>query len=487
MANTKNSSTGRSELLRALPSVSSLLEREEVKEWLTALPRATVVEVIQAAIDAEREAIHGDARTAPVAIEELLMTAEELLVERSMSTLRRVINATGIVLHTGLGRAPLCESALDAITEAAGGYCSLEFDLDTGKRGRRNDHIRSLLTSLTGAESATVVNNNAAATLMILRTFAEHREVIVSRGQLIEIGGSYRLPDIFNAGGAILREVGTTNRTRLSDYERAITERTALIMRVHPSNYRVVGFAEDVSIDKMAELARRHRLLCVDDLGSGALIDFNTHGLGNEPCVRASIEAGADLACFSGDKLVGGPQAGIIVGKKHLIDQLEAHPLMRTYRVGKLTLLALEATLRHYLDADDALENVPTLAMLRANTDRLAKRASELAEQLEKALPDEHFLVCSDVSFAGGGSMPGHELPTVVIEWRPERLTADQAITALREGDVPVIARIRDDAVCFDTRTIRPLDFDALIAAVCAASWGDQDESCRDGTPLPVL
>jgi L-seryl-tRNA(Ser) seleniumtransferase len=258
-------------------------------------------------------------------------------------------------------------------------------------------------------------------------------------------------------------------------------------MRVHPSNYRVEGFTEEVGIKALAELAGRHRLLSVDDLGSGALIDFRSSGLGDEPCVRDSIEAGADLVCFSGDKLVGGPQAGIIVGKKHLIDQLDAHPLMRTYRVGKLTLLAMEATLRHYLDADDALDNIPALAMLRANTDRLAKRANELVEQLQNAVPDERFLLCSDVSYAGGGAMPGRALSTVVIEWRPERISADHAMTALREGEVPVIARVRGDAVCFDLRTIRPLDFDALVAAVYDAAWSDEEEPERDGTPLPVL
>ncbi len=473
-------------LLRTIPSVSSLLEHDEVRGWREALPRTTIIEAIQEAIEDARRAINTGARAAPIDVDELLRAAEEILVERSMTTLQRVVNATGIVLHTGLGRAPLCESAIDAITDAASGYCSVEYELSTGTRGRRTDHVRSLLVSLTGAESATVVNNNAAATLMILKTFADRREAVVSRGQLVEIGGSFRLPDVFAASGAILHEVGTTNRTRITDYERAIGEQTALLMRVHPSNFRVVGFTEDVPIEAMAELAHRNRLLCVDDLGSGALIDFRANGLGDEPCVRDSITDGADLACFSGDKLVGGPQVGIIVGRKHLIDQLETHPLMRTYRVGKLTLLALEATLRHYLDPEDALERIPTLAMLRTDTDRLAGRARELIEQLESALPLESFMVCSDVGFAGGGAMPGQALQTVVVQWRPKHSTVDQAVRALREAEVPVVARIRDSAVCFDLRTLRPLDFESLVAAVCSALW-DDDEAERDGMPLPVL
>jgi L-seryl-tRNA(Ser) seleniumtransferase len=474
-------------LLRGLPSMSALLERDDVRDWLVAFPRVTVTESLQAAVDATREAILGGNLNGDLDTESIIARAEAELVSRSIPSLRRVINATGIVLHTGLGRAPLCEAAIDAISEAAAGYCNLEYDLEDGGRGRRSDHIRSLLITLTGAESATVVNNNAAATLLILRTFAAEREVIVSRGQLIEIGGSFRLPEIFSAGGAILREVGTTNRTRLADYERAVNERTAMVMRVHPSNYRVVGFSEEVSIAELADLAHRHRLIAVDDLGSGALIDFAALGLHAEPLVRESIASGADLVCFSGDKLVGGPQAGIIAGRKHLVQQIEAHPLMRTYRVDKLTLLALEATLRHYLDTDEAVEHIPTLSMLAADTDRLADQAKKLSEQLKKTLPNESFFICSDSGYAGGGAMPAREIETVVVQWRPEHVTVTAAIEALRHAETPVIARIRDDAICFDLRTIRPLDFDELVAAVCAAAWGDDSEPERDGTPLPIL
>ena len=475
-------------LLRSLPSVSSLLEHETVTEWLNGFSRATVTASLQATVDTYREAILAGEHDEVVEVADLLAQAEQDLVERCTPSLRRVINATGVVLHTGLGRAPLSDAAVEALVEAASGYCNLEYDLASGERGKRTAHVVDLLTDVTGAEAATVVNNNAAATLLILQTFAAGREVLVSRGQLIEIGGSFRLPDIMRASGATLTEVGTTNRTRVADYERAINEHTAMLLRAHPSNYRIVGFTQDVGISELCELASRHRVLAVDDLGSGALVDPAYHGLPDEPSVADSIAAGADLTCFSGDKLLGGPQCGIIVGRADLIDQLNANPLMRTYRVGKLTLLALEATIRGYLDVEEALATIPTLTMLTASTKNLATRATKLAEQLSAAVPDEHFYVCSDVSVAGGGSMPGHELETVVVQWRPVEASADEMAAALREADVPVVARIRDDAICFDLRTLRDGDFDDLIAAVSASVWGEEeDEDETDGISLPVL
>lgn len=478
------------QLLRGLPSVSALLEETDVRDWLDEIPRPIVLEALQSALESLRDGIlAGRCTTSPDA-DALLAEAERFLKRRLGPSLKSVINATGIVLHTGLGRAPLCDDALDALVEGAAGYCNLELDLESGGRGRRSAHIAEELARLTGAESATVVNNNAAATYLILRTFAAGREVIISRGQLVEIGGSFRLPDILEASGARLREVGTTNRTRLADYERAVTEQTAIVMRVHPSNYRVVGFSEEASIHELAALAHRRGVLAVDDLGSGALVDFAALDLPDEPCVRASIEAGADLACFSGDKLVGGPQCGIIVGRRELIERLEAGPLMRTYRVGKLTLLALEATLRQYADPHTAAERIPALAMLRANTPKLAERARELVEQLESALPRERFLTCSDVSYAGGGSMPTETLQTVVVQWRPEHVGVDQAIGALRAAETPVVARVRDDAICFDLRTIRDVEFEALVASVIHAANAETEplgEAPRDGISLPVL
>lgn len=475
------------DLLRSLPSVSAVLEHEEVREWLHGLPRNTVVAAVQAAIHATREAILSGQLQEPIDLQSVLARAEVELLERSTPSLRRVINATGIVLHTGLGRAPLCDSAVEAIVEGSSGYCNLEYDLATGERGRRGSHIAAHLTTITGAEAATVVNNNAAATLLILATFAAGKEVVVSRGQLVEIGGSFRLPDIMRASGAVLREVGTTNRTRASDYEQAVNDRTAMLLRVHTSNYRIVGFTEDVSIEAMSSLAHRYGLVAVDDLGSGVLFDLAPLGLPEEPSAAASLTAGADLVCFSGDKLLGGPQCGLIVGKRAYIEQLDANPLMRTYRVDKLTLLALEATLRHYLDPQDALVSVPALAMLKASTEELAGRASALLELFEKAMPDEHFYMCSDVGFAGGGSIPGKELPTVVVQWRPARRFVEATIAALREAEVPVIARVRDDAICFDLRTLRPSDFEALTSSVSTAAWDENVDGEQAGVPLPIL
>ena len=478
------------DILRCLPSISALLEHEEVVGWLHALPRAAVVASLQAALEVLRERILSGEIVEALPEHDILVLAEGELTRRSMPSLRPVINATGIVLHTGLGRAPLCDSAIEAIVEGASGYCNLEYDLTTGQRGKRSAHVRQLLCDVTGAASALVVNNNAAATLLILKTFAENREVVVSRGQLVEIGGSYRLPDILAASGAKLREVGTTNRTRLSDYEKAAFPGiTAMLLHVHTSNYQVVGFTESVGIADLVKLAKRLGVLAVDDLGSGALFDLSTHGLPPEPHVPGSLNAGADLVCFSGDKLLGGPQCGIIAGRADLIACIEANPLMRTYRVDKLILLALEATLRHYLDPEDALTSIPALRMMNVATDELAARAQALAEDLQQALPGQRFLVCSDVGYVGGGSMPGKELPTVVVQWRPEGATAEAVAQALRVSETPVVVRIRDGAICLDLRTIRPSDMEDLIEAAVAATEeaADENEDCGNGLSLPIL
>ncbi len=473
-------------LLRTLPSVSAVLECEDVQHWLAELPRASVVASVQEAIAQCREQMVCGNVTEAVDLHQVLALAEADLVRRSIPSLRRVINATGIALHTGLGRAPLCEAAIDALVDGAHGYCSLEFDLTTGLRGTRNAHLSDLLAMLTGAEAGTVVNNNAAATLMILNTFAADREVVVSRGELVEIGGSFRIPDILRASHATLREVGTTNRTRLSDYESAICDETAVLLRVHPSNYRVVGFTESTPVSELSALAHRFGLLAVDDLGSGALLDMKAHGLPDEPCVRDSIDAGADLVCFSGDKLVGGPQAGIIVGKREFIDRIESSQLMRTYRVGKLTLLALDATLRQYLDPEMAIEEVPALFMLQVPTEVLVERARDLTSMLKAAMPGANVYEASDVAYAGGGAMPGKELETIVVQWHPEHAGVNDVVSALRAAETPVVARVRDGAICFDMRTIPESDFDTLVDSIATAAA--ETESGDPGSiRLPVL
>lgn len=481
-----------SSLLRAIPPVGALLEHEDVQHWLEEFPRTVVTAAVQAATESIRAAIREGRRTEAPTAEDVIAAAEVELVARAMRSLRPVINATGIVLHTGLGRAPLCAAAIDAIADGASGYCNLEFDLDSGGRGRRQDHVARRLAEITGAEAATVVNNNAAATLLILAGLAQGREVIVSRGQLVEIGGSYRLPEVMQASGAILREVGTTNRTRLADYEAAIGEETALLLRVHPSNYRVVGFTEEAPLDALVDLARRRGLTVVDDLGSGAMFDLSAIGLPREPDVGASIASGADLVCFSGDKLLGGPQCGIIVGRRKLIERLEAHPLMRACRVDKLTLLALEATLEHCYDLNDAVEHIPALSLLAADTEELAERAEALREQLGAAAPGESLMIGSDVGFAGGGALPGAEMPTVVVHWRPSSMSPQEAARRLREGDTPVVARVRDDAVCFDLRTLLPADFEAVAQALADALLeyddADDDEPADpNAIHLPIL
>ncbi|MEK6675646.1 MAG: L-seryl-tRNA(Sec) selenium transferase [Planctomycetota bacterium] len=475
------------ELLRELPSVTQLLEHEEVRDWLDGAPRALVVAAIQAAVQACREEILSGSVHQPFDVETVVARAEEQLAAKSMSSLRKVINATGIVLHTGLGRAPLSDAAIEAIAEGAAGYCNLEYDLATGERGKRTAHVADRLAELTGAEAATVVNNNAAATLLILHAFGTGRESVVSRGQLIEIGGSFRMPEIMQASGTVLREVGTTNRTRLQDYEKAINERTAILLRVHTSNYRVVGFTQEVGIGELAELAHRRGLIAVDDLGSGALMDFSTDGFPNEPHVRESIEAGADLVCFSGDKLLGGPQCGIIAGKRECIARLASDPLMRTYRVDKLVLLALDATLRHYVDPEVARVEIPVWAMLSATTQELAGRAQVLLKQLESALTGEQFFIGSDVTYAGGGSLPGQELETVVIRWRPSKASVESVAAALRQADVPVIARIKDDEILFDLRTLRESDMETLVSSVESVQWEFADETHPVGIRLHVL
>ncbi len=478
--------SSKEKLLRALPSVGALLEHDEVVDWLSGLPRSVVVGSIQEVIQRLRDEILAGRVTDELDVQDIFAGAEQLIAERMSPSLVPVINATGIVLHTGLGRAPLCESAIDAVAEGSSGYVNLEYQLETATRGRRIDHVAAELARLCGAEAATVVNNNAAATLMILHVFASGREAIVSRGQLVEIGGSFRLPEIMAASGAILREVGATNRTRIADYENAIGDQTAMLMRVHTSNYKIVGFTEQTSIAELAELAHRFGLLAVDDLGSGSLIDLAPLGLPDEPCVADSIAAGADLACFSGDKLLGGPQCGIIVGKRDCIDKLEQDPLMRTYRLDKMVLLALEATLRHYVDPAEARERIPTLAMLSMSEEELAQRAQKLCKMLEEAVADEHFFVGSDVSYAGGGSLPGTELPTVVIQWRPARASSTRVAAALRVAELPVIARIKDDAICFDLRTIAQEEFEPLTSTVLDAALDSAPEETGDPGDIPL-
>jgi len=362
--------------------------------------------------------------------------------------LRRVINATGVIVHTNLGRAPLAEAALDRVREIARGYSNLEYDLAAGGRGSRQEHVADSLHRLTGAEAALVVNNNAAAVMLALAALAEGREVLVSRGELIEIGDGFRIPDVLERSGARLREVGTTNRTRASDYEAAIGTETALLLRVHQSNFRVVGFTAQPSLGELADIARRHDLPLVDDLGSGALID-----VGDEPTARASLAAGADLVCFSGDKLLGGPQAGIVLGRAELVEKLRRHPLQRALRADKLTLAALEGTLALAVDAPD---DIPVLRMLREPAEVVRARAAGLAELVQGEVEET-------VARAGGGSLPLTELPSFACA------VEEELAVKLRAGDPPVIAVVRDGRTLLDCRTLTDAEADEVAVAVEAA------------------
>lgn len=458
----------RESLLRQIPAVSELLLHETVRAWLAESPRADVVAALRQACDGLRtEILRGAVQD--VNVDALLARADGHRSLAATPSLRAVINATGIVLHTGLGRAALGDDALAAVCDAAG-YCNLEFDLETGERGRRSDHVARKLCELTGAEAATVVNNNAAATFLILNTLANGREAVVSRGQLIEIGGSYRLPDVMAKSGAILREVGTTNRTRIADYEAAVGPATALLVHVHTSNYRVAGFTESPGIAEIVAVGRSRRVSVYDDLGSGAIVSLRALGLPNEPDARSSLSAGADVVSFSGDKLLGGPQAGIICGRANVIRRLTLNPLMRTYRPDKLTLAALEATLRAWSDLDSARVRIPTVRMLSEPIDVLDRRAGALCERLRAVRPADAFEVCDAPSYAGGGTLPTIELPSRGVRWRPARESPDAIHSRLRASSPPIVARVHEGAVWFDARTISDVDVDVISNVV--GCWG---------------
>ena len=387
-----------------------------------------------------------------------------------MPTLRRVINATGTVLHTNLGRAPLAQAAIDAIAEVAGGASTLEYDLEKGARGSRSVHVKAQLRRLCGTENALVVNNCAAAVLLALTAHAQGREVIVSRGELVEIGGAFRVPDVMAAGGAILREVGTTNRTRISDYERAITSSTALLLKVHRSNFSMQGFTEEVEIGDLARLAHARGILAFLDLGSGAL-DPALGEIGTrEPGVQALAKSGVDLLMFSGDKLLGGPQAGIVVGSDAAVSACARHPLMRALRPGKLTLAALGATLSLYDDPERARREIPTLAFLHATRETLLPRAEALALEIRNAAPSLDVQAAEATSQVGGGALPGLELPTACVRLRHPRRGPDAFAAQLRRAVTPIIARVAEDAVWLDLRTIAAHEISEVIAATKEAA-----------------
>lgn len=457
--------------LRLIPSVDALLNTEECRRLAERFGREATLTACRSMLEELRAEILKEAphslKEDDLSLDKVAAKVASYLEQRFRAGLRGAINATGILMHSGLGRAVLSEEAGRALAEVAGGYSTLALEIETGRRGQRDSRVASLLCELTGAEAATIVNNNAAATVLILNTLARGKEVIVSRGQLVEIGGSFRMPDVMTTSGAILREVGTTNKTHLRDYEEAISENTGAILRVHHSNYRIVGFAEEPEIEPLVELGKKHGLPVIDDLGSGALVDLKTYGLETEPLVRRSIRAGVACACFSGDKLIGGPQSGLIVGRSEYIQRIKKNPLVRAFRCGKLTLAAMEATLRLFLTPEKLEERHPLYRMLSLKTDELEKRARRVAGRLRKSLPaGVEVAVVDGESQVGSGSVPVETIPTKLLALQSASVSPDDLARKLRHQVPAVFTRIHNDAVLFDFRTIRPQEDQAVVETV---------------------
>lgn len=447
---------------RCLPSVDRLLAEERIKELVKEYPHDRLVGVIRQCLEGERVAIA--AGKSSVSLDEIVASIQSEVNRLGNLSLRPVINATGVILHTNLGRAPLSREAIDAMETTARNYCNLEFEMDSGDRGSRDAHMEQVLCQLTGAEAALVVNNNAAAVLLALTALGRRKEVIVSRGEAVEIGGGFRITDIMRQSGTRLVEVGAANCTYITDYEEAITLRTAALLRVHSSNFRVVGFTHAVTMEEMVELGRRHDLPVIDNLGSGGFIDTTVFGLGPEPMVQQSVAVGAGLACFSGDKLVGGPQAGIIVGKKELIDKLKKHPLARAVRIDKVRLAGLGATLIHYIKGE-AVEKIPVWIMIATPLTAIEKRARAWAAAIGSM-----GRIIDGESMVGGGSLPGSTLPTklVAIDGSSKKGSnlAETLAQRLRQSNPPVIGRISEDVLLLDPRTVLPEEDGRVMKAL---------------------
>ncbi len=459
--------------LRELPAVDRLMNEPLLEELQQRLPRRIILQAVQETIAAYRDILSQSSRIESAAEIDLsppsLALEAAVLAEKSAGlNLKALINATGVIIHTNLGRAPLADAAVEALSEVARNYNNLELSLKSGRRGSRQEHLEELICALSGAEAAVVVNNNAAAVFLVLNTTALGREVVVSRGQLVEIGGSFRIPEIMAASGAKLVEVGTTNKTYLRDYEAVITENTAVFLKVHTSNYHMVGFTAEVNTVELAEIAHKHNLVMIEDLGSGVFFDLQKYNLPPEPRVQDSIAAGADLVTFSGDKMLGGPQSGIIVGRKDLIAAIRSNQLARTLRIDKFAITALEATLKLYLDEEMAVKEIPVWKMLTADPDLLKDRAEKLANRLKDFIGVDYVSVEAGISRVGGGALPTAELLThlVVLKPDPGREKPEQLVEKLRCGDPPVILRLQHNSLYFDPRTIFEDQEEMLVEAV---------------------
>ncbi len=454
-------------LLVSLPSVDEILKSDKGLEWQETFPRRYVLKAIREIIEEKRQAILRD-ELKEISPESLLPDIQNRIERLSSFSLKPVINATGVVIHTNLGRSVLSEEILENVKKVACGYSNLEYDLEKGERGKRYSHIQRLLNEITGAESSLIVNNNAAAVFVCLSALAKGKEVIVSRGELVEIGGSFRVPDVMASSGAILKEVGTTNKTHLYDYESAINENTALLLKVHQSNFRTIGFTKQIEIDELVTLGRKHNIPVMFDLGSGCLIDLKPYGVHIEPTVQDIVKSGCDIVTFSCDKLLGGPQGGVIVGKTELIESIAKNPLMRAVRIDKLTLSAFEAVLMHYLDEEKAKKEIPTLKMLLQDVNEIKDRAKRIAMRLRREVKEDiaNIEVIADSSQSGGGALPEIEFKTYVVAIKPKKLSVNKLEERLRHGNPPIIARIKEDALIIDARTVRNREIEVLVKRI---------------------
>ncbi|WP_332881337.1 L-seryl-tRNA(Sec) selenium transferase [Tissierella creatinophila] len=454
-----------------MPKVDELLEMEIIKELLEKTPRNTVLETIREELDDIRESIK-KGELDEQSFEKVINLLSEKIYKNSMEknsyNLKRVINATGVVLHTNLGRSLLNEEVLENIKNTSINYSNLEFDIDSGTRGSRYAHIEDIIKKITGAEGSLIVNNNAAAVMLVLSTMAKDKEVIVSRGELIEIGGSFRIPDVMERSGAKLVDVGATNKTHLDDYEAAIGENTAALLKVHTSNYRIMGFTSSVDSKELNGLKEKYNLPLIEDLGSGVLIDLEKYGMEHEPTVQDSLGKGVDIVTFSGDKLLGGPQVGIIVGKKEYIEKMKKNPLTRAFRVDKLVIAALETILSYYIDEEDAIKKIPTLRMLTISLAELNKKAVDLEREIKllEVSSSLNIVIEDSMSEVGGGSLPLVELPTKAISINSTKFSTQKMEVFLRKSNIPIITRVYKDKLYFDLRTIREDEYKVIVETI---------------------
>ena len=452
------------QLLSQIPAINKILLLDEVKSLIQEYSEVGVKSAIKNYIDEIKQEILNEELHEVPSLENIVEEVTQIVKSEDKNSLRRVINATGTILHTNLGRSLLSQKIKENIESVAFNYSNLEFDIDNKKRGSRYVHLIDIIKKLTGAEDVLVVNNNAAAVLLTLNTLVKDKEIVVSRGELVEIGGAFRIPEIIKLSGGTPVEVGTTNKTHLKDYKNAITDNTGALLKVHTSNYKIVGFTKEVSNEEISYLARENELVSINDLGSGQFVDFSKFGLPYEPTVKEVLNSGIDIVTFSGDKLLGGPQAGIIVGKKEYIEQMKKNQLTRTLRVDKMTLAALEATLKLYLDEKEALEHIPTLHMISLSKERLFEKAEVLKTRLSDL--DFKITIAEDKAEVGGGSYPASYLDSVVVKLEHPRLSATDIERRLLEVEIPIITRIKDNELIFDMRTLRTREFDLVKQAL---------------------